>query len=96
MNLISCDEVGNRVLGFTVNGQPMPLEQVQALPTRDLVWTSSVELLVWLSRTPGYWGKFATSAKFRVWDAKLGHVVVVEVPRSGVEAPIDRDDLLPR
>jgi hypothetical protein len=94
MNLISCDEVGRRVLGFTVNGKPMPLEEVQALPPSDLVWASAVELLVWLSRTPGYWGAHATSATFRVWDATLQAVIDLTVPRKGTETPIDRDDLL--
>jgi hypothetical protein len=72
----------------------MPVEQVRALP--ELVWASTVELLVWLSRTPGYWGAHATSATFRVWDADLQRVIDLTVPRAGTEAPIDRDDLLPR
>jgi hypothetical protein len=92
MNLISCDEVGRRVLGFTANGQPTPIEQVQGMP--EIVWASAVELLVWLSRTPGYWGAHATSATFRVWDATLQTVIDLTVPRRGTEAPIDRDDLL--
>lgn len=94
MNLISCDEVGNRVAGFTVNGQPMATHEVRAL-NRDLTWSSSVELLVWLSRTPGYWGAHTTSAKFRVWNAKLGHETLVEVAKRDVLTPICRDDLLP-
>lgn len=96
MHLLSCDEAGNRVLGFTVDGQPMAIEQVQALPPSELVWASAVELLVWLTRTPGYWGAHNTSATFRVWDADLRRVVDTTVPRKDTEAPIDRDDLLPR
>jgi hypothetical protein len=92
MNLISCDEVGRRVLGFTVNGKPMAIEEVQHLP--EIVWASAVELLVWLSRTPGYWGAHATSATFRVWDATRQAVIDLTVPRKGTETPIDRDDLL--
>ena len=92
MNIISCDEVGSRVLGFTVNGQPMAIEQIQAHPA-TLVWASAVELLVWLSRTPGYWGEFATSASFLVLTN--GQVVETEVRRCDVQQRIDRDELLP-
>lgn len=92
MNLIHCDEAGSRVLGFTVNGQPMATWEVKALG--EIVWASSVELLVWLSRTPGYWGAFAASATFRVWNAELQQVVDVTVQRKDTEAPIERDDLL--
>ena len=70
----------------------MSIEQVQSLP--EIVWASAVELLVWLSRTPGYWGAHATSATFRVWNPELRRVIDLTVPRKGTEAPISRDDLL--
>ena len=69
----------------------MPIEQVQALP--ELIWASTIELLVWLSRTPGYWGAHTTSATFRVWNADLQQVLDVTVPRKGMASPLHRDDL---
>lgn len=89
MNFISCDEVGSRIAGYTLNGQPVAADQVPA----DAIWASHVELLVWLSRTPDFWGDFAESATFRVWSAgRVAEVTVAAVPE--VLTPIDRDELL--
>lgn len=91
MNFISCDEVGARVLGFTVNGKPVQADQVPA----DVIWASSIELLVWLSRTPEFWGEGTTSATFRVWNPEARLATEVTVGREASDHPLDREDLLP-
>jgi hypothetical protein len=94
--LVFADEVGGRIAGFTVRGAAgvelcRTVEQLEAIGAT--AWATSVELLIWLSRTPEFWGHGTTSAKFKVWDWQAEQVREVTVPRKGCEAPLDREQL---
>jgi hypothetical protein len=102
VKLLSCDEVGSRVLGFTVHDTDEGSVSLVGVADADslagdpdVVWASPIELLVWLSRTPAYWGKLATSATFRVWDRARG-AVETTIARASIQAQgvIDRWDLV--
>lgn len=95
--LVYTDEIGNRIVGFTVRSAEgvelcRTVEQLQQLGAT--AWANSVELLIWLSRTPDFWGNGTTSASFNVWDQQAGQVREVTVPRKGCEAPFDREQLI--
>ena len=94
--LVFADEVGGRIAGFTVRGAAgvelcRTVEQLEAIGAT--AWANSVELLIWLSRTPEFWGHGTTSAKFKVWDWKAEQVRELTVPRKGCEAPLHREQL---
>ena len=94
--LVYADEVGNRIAGFTVRSAAgvelcRTVEQLEAIGAT--AWATSVELLIWLSRTPEFWGHGTTSAKFKVWDRQSEQVQEVTVPRKGCETPFDREQL---
>ena len=94
--LVYADEVGDRIAGFTVRSDAgvelcQTVQQLEAIGAT--AWATSVELLIWLSRTPEFWGHGTTSAKFNVWDQQSGQVLEVTVPRKGCETPFDREQL---
>ena len=94
--LVYVDEVGSRIVGFTVRSAAgvelcRKVEQLEAIGAT--AWATSVELLIWLSRTPEFWGHGTTSAKFKVWDRQSEQVQEVTVPRKGCETPFDREQL---
>jgi hypothetical protein len=94
--LVFADEVGSRIAGFTVRSATgvelcHTIEQLEAIGAT--AWATSIELLIWLSRTPEFWGQGATSAKFKVWDWQAKQVREVTVPRKGCEAPFNREQL---
>ena len=94
--LVYADEVGSRIAGFTVRSAAgvelcRTVEQLEAIGAT--AWATSVELLIWLSRTPEFWGHGTTSAKFKVWDRQSEQVQEVTVPRRGCETPFDREQL---
>jgi hypothetical protein len=95
--LVFADEVGSRVAGFTVRSAGAvelcsSVEQLQEIGAT--AWATSVELLIWLSRTPEFWADHATSATFNVWDWQADQVREVTVPRKGCETPFDRWQLV--
>ena len=96
IKLVYADEVGSRIAGFTVrsvDGVEL-CETVQQLDEIGATaWADSVELLIWLSRTPKFWGDFTTSAQFLVWNQQSQSVHKVTVPRKGCELPFDREQL---
>jgi hypothetical protein len=98
IKLVFADEVGDKILGFTVRGDNncsiicKTIEQLQEVGAT--AWANSVELLIWLSRTPEFWGEAATSARFLVWDQNAKLAREVTVPRKGCERPFDRWDLI--
>ena len=94
--LVYADEVGGRIAGFTVRSAAgvelcRTIEQLEAIGAT--AWATSIELLIWLSRTPEFWGDGTTSAKFKVWDWESEQVREVTVPRKGCETPFDREQL---
>jgi hypothetical protein len=94
--LVYADEVGGRIAGFTVRSAAgvelgRTVEQLEAIGAT--AWATSIELLIWLSRTPEFWGHGTTSAKFKVWDWQSEQVMEVTVPRKGCETPFDREQL---
>lgn len=94
--LVYADEVGNRIAGFTVRSAAgvelcRTVEQLEEIGAT--AWANSVELLIWLSRTPAFWADCATSASFKVWDRQAQAVRDVTVPRKGCETPFDREQL---
>lgn len=96
LKLVYADEIGERLAGFTVRSASgvelcKTTEELEAIG--GTAWASSVELLIWLSRSPGFWGDFATSARFKVWDQQSRKVIEVTVPRKGCEQPFSREDL---
>lgn len=97
VKLVFADEVGDRIAGFTVRGSTgvelcRTVEQLEEIGAT--AWATSVELLIWLSRTPEFWGHGTTSAKFNVWDWQAEQVREVTVPRKGCETPFDRWQLV--
>lgn len=97
IKMVFADEVGDRIAGFTVRGSGTvavceTVDQLQEIGAT--AWATSVELLIWLSRTPEFWADAATSAKFMVWDWQAEQVREVTVPRKGCEAPFDRWQLV--
>lgn len=97
MKTVYTDEVENRVVGFTIResgSAPTLVKDVASLEAAGAgAWASEIELKVWLSRFPEFWGDGAVSATFLVADGERG-VKEVEVNRSDVVAPIDRWDLV--
>jgi len=96
VKLVFADEVGGRIAGFTVRSAAgvelcRTVEQLEEIGAT--AWASSMELLIWLSRTPEFWGHGTTSAKFKVWDWESEQVREVTVPRRGCEEPFYRDQL---
>ena len=94
--LVYADEVGNRIVGFTVRSAEgvqlcRSVEQLEEIGAT--AWADSVELLIWLSRTPFFWADCATSASFTVWDQQSQTTTSVTVPRKGCERPFDREEL---
>jgi hypothetical protein len=89
MRLALCDEIGNRIAGFTIRDDEgrstcvKSVDQIQA----D-AWASRVDLLVWLSRSPEFWGEAATSATFKVWAD--GAIREMEITRAEVQSPVER------
>ena len=58
--LVFADEVGSRIAGFTVRSATgvelcHTIEQLEAIGAT--AWATSIELLIWLSRTPEFWDK---------------------------------------
>ena len=96
--LVFADEVGGKIAGFTVRGASGGVELCRTVEQLEAIgataWATSVELLIWLSRTPEFWGHGTTSAKFKVWDWQAEQVREVTVPRKGCEAPLNREQLL--
>jgi hypothetical protein len=94
--LVYADEVGGRIAGFTVRSAAgvelcRTVQELEAIGA--IAWATSIELLIWLSRTPEFWGHGTTSAKFKVWDRQSEQVREVTVPRKGCEEPLHRDQL---
>lgn len=94
--LVYADEVGDRIAGFTVRSAEgvelvRTVEEVEA--TGATAWASSIELLIWLSRTPQFWGDCTESARFQVWDSQAQEVRGVIVSRKGCETPFRREEL---
>jgi hypothetical protein len=94
--LVFADEVGGRIAGFTVRSAAgvelcRTVEELEEIGAT--AWATSIELLIWLSRTPEFWGHGTTSAKFKVWDWQSEQVREVTVPRKGCEEPLHRDQL---
>lgn len=97
MKTVYTDEVGNRVVGFTVREPGVAHTLVKDVGGLEAAgadaWASEIELKVWLSRFPEFWGDGAVSATFLVADGE-GRVKEVEVNRSDVMYPVDRWDLV--
>lgn len=96
IKLVFANEEDDKILGFTVRGGGSvavcnTVEQLQEIGAT--AWATSVELLIWLSRTPEFWGEYATRATFRVWDWQAEQVREVTVPRRGCEKPLNRKNL---
>lgn len=97
MKTVYTDEIGNRVAGFTVRepgAMPTMVKEVKDLEAAGAdAWASEIELKVWLSRSPEFWGDGAVSATFLVAEGVEG-VKEVEIDRSDVMYPVDRWDLV--
>jgi hypothetical protein len=96
VKLVFADEVGGRIAGFTVHSAAgvelcRTVQELESIGAT--AWATSIELLIWLSRTPEFWGHGTASAKFKVWDQQTEQVRDVTVPRTGCETPLYRDQL---
>jgi hypothetical protein len=89
IKLVFTDEVGDKILGFTVRS-----DNNCSIICKTIEQLQEVGATAWLSRTPEFWGEAATSARFLVWDQNAKLAREVTVPRKGCERPFDRWDLI--